>query len=788
MRPSPWREVAARALGLLRRPAIGLCALGIGGGAALTRLPLFEVPGYELACAMAILVSLFGGAIGVAAGRQERNLIVGLDPRPAGATRLDTPLAAVLAAAAAAALINLALLLPPLLTAIVAGALGSRCDVLRGLPFYAALPVPSALLAATLGVGCGLLSLRRRWSAVAYGLAVVAAAAATAWPILFGPPVVAFNAFAGYFPGPIYDERLAVTPALVTYRGVTLLWAIAAAAATACLLDPRRGMIRGPHLRPGSWVLLALAAAGIASAHTHAFELGFRTSTSDLAQALGGRRVSRHFQIHYPAGKPRAEVERLERDLEFRYAQLAAFFGAEPAGTVTAYLYRSPEEKQRRVGAAETNYAKPWRREFHVTDAAFPHPAIRHELAHVFAGAFGSPGFGVSARGGVLVSAGIVEGVATAADNPTDELTLHEWAKAMRELKLAPDVRSIVGPAGFYAESHARAYAIAGSFLRHLADTYGPAKLRALYPRGDFAVAYGKALDELAAEWERTLDQIPIDERTRHQAEVRFERGSLFTRPCAREVASLSEEARQIAPSDPDRAVALYRRCAEIEPRVAAHRRGEADALLRKRDLAGATGVLEKLIADPDAAPAGRAGALMTLGDVAWERGDRVAARKRFEEVLGLHRDRGTDRMATAKLASLDDPALSSAVFSVLVRGPTPGSLLRLRELNQARPSWGLGWYLLGRQLHLQRDHRRALPYLERAAKSPLPSEEFVVENLRILAISRYFAGDCAGLEAAFAELVARAPTAAFRRTAQDWKERCAFEKAGYGGVLADED
>jgi hypothetical protein len=83
-----------------------------------------------------------------------------------------------------------------------------------------------------------------------------------------------------------------------------------------------------------------------------------------------------------------------------------------------------------------------------------------------------------------------------------------------------------------------------GSFLRYLAETHGPEKLRALYERGDFETAYGRSLDALATEWEKTVDATPLDEGQMAQAFARFRRTSLFKRPCAREVASLREEAR----------------------------------------------------------------------------------------------------------------------------------------------------------------------------------------------------------------------------------------------------
>ena len=48
-------------------------------------------------------------------------------------------------------------------------------------------------------------------------------------------------------------------------------------------------------------------------------------------------------------------------------------------GAVTAVALRHVE---RLVGAAHTQFAKPWRREIHVNGLSFPHPVIKHELVH----------------------------------------------------------------------------------------------------------------------------------------------------------------------------------------------------------------------------------------------------------------------------------------------------------------------------------------------------------------------------------------------------------------------
>src|SRR5690606_17911523 len=127
-----------------------------------------------------------------------------------------------------------------------------------------------------------------------------------------------------------------------------------------------------------------------------------------------------------------------------RIAELEAFFGTE-ARRPTVFLYRDREQKRRLVGAAGSQFAKPWLGQLHVDDRGFPHPVLKHELAHLVAGSIGRAPFGVTAvLGGIFPVQGLVEGAAVAADWPAGELTVHEEARAMRALGVAPSLERIL--------------------------------------------------------------------------------------------------------------------------------------------------------------------------------------------------------------------------------------------------------------------------------------------------------------------------------------------------------
>lgn len=776
------RQLLIRALALLRRPYVIIAALLIGGGGvALCFVPLFGVPGYELGQAMALLVGTLGGGVGMASAFLERQLIQGRDPRPHGALRYDGALTSAGMALGAAVLLNLVVLLPPFFTSLLRSLFTTQCNPLAHLGFYPLLAAPSALISAATGVLLGF-TVRRWWMGLIAWIAVLlGSGVVTGWPIYFGPQVFAFNHFGGYFPGPLYDEALVLTPAIYVFRLQTLLLAAGIWLFTAFCLNMKEGRIVRPHFRPASAVLLAGVGFAIFAIEQQGPALGVRSTEAYLSDKLGGLRETVHFRVHYFRGKPKEELDRLERDLEFRYEQLEKFLGAGPREKIRVYVYRSPEEKKLLVGAGGTQFAKPWQRALHINDAPFPHPVLKHELLHVMAAPFGSGPFHVTAKRGVFAEMAIIEGLAVAGDNRVDDLTLHQWAAAMRKRKLAPDVRELFAPQGFYRQSASRAYTIAGSFLRFLADTYGTGKLRALYLNGDFSTTYGKHLPELATEWEQHLDALPQDARAEAAAYRRFRRPSIFSRPCAREVATLERNAALALISDPDEALRLYQRCSRLQPEEPGFVLGEARALGKLDRAPEAEERLARLAGTLKDQPSVETDVAMARGDLAWRAGKRDAAKAMFEQVLATNPEPTMDRTARVKLAALGAPALDAAIRAYFEEGQQDVKLFLLRATVDRAPEDPYLHYLIGRRLTQSAAPSLALGHLKASLDRELP-ETIRKEALRLKIEAEYLAGDCAAVRATLGALPDLG--AAFELYAREFGERCDFEERAYKAAL----
>ncbi|HUB08487.1 MAG TPA: hypothetical protein VMB50_15890 [Myxococcales bacterium] len=749
---SPLRAAASGRL--TRAILVLLVAAGFAAGA----LPLLSVPGYELAEAFTILVAVLGGAAGIAAVRT-----------PAGRQWPSR-------AALSAGLLTASGVCAGVLVTTAIDLAARRCSPLPGLPFVLLLPLPSALLACALGSLCGVF-FRRAWAAgLAYLAILFGNLGVSVWPLYAGPQAFAYSHLLGWFPGPLYDELLAPPPALWIFRGLTVVASAAVIVALACL-EARR-----PLRRLVSLVVLA-AVFGIGVLEEHRF--GAVTGVSDIDRALGGLRVTAHLVLHYPAELPLPEVDRLERTAELDVEEISTALKLPAEPPIDVFFYRNAAEKGRLTGASTTHFTKPWLRQIHTHADPEGREVLRHELVHALAAPLGRAPFGVCARfGGLDVQAGIVEGLAMAVDWPADELTLHQWSRAMREAKLAPDIRTIVGPAGFLSQAQGRAYTLAGSFLRWLLDRSGPVRLARLYRDGDFLAAYGEPLDRLATDWERYVDAVPLEAEARGAAQNRFRRGSVFARPCAREMAELRAAVASAA-GQPSLQARILERCSAIDPGDPAI----LEALWNAQSAAGlpaAAETVQKLLASPNLDPVIGARVRLAWGNDALARGQAQLANFNYQQVLSAPIDQPTHRAVQILVASLSLPAEASRAIAAYLdpRGDAEATFAGVLDVWQAHPTFAPAAYLAGLRLGQDGELGVALDYLSRALALGSLSPDATAEALRRSAgwdidLGRY--GDAA-VQLAKLQALGRPPAEDVQR--QDLERRLAFERRHYGAGI----
>jgi len=692
-------------------------------------LPLADHLGYELAEIIALFAGLFGAAPGIAAARAE--LI-----RP-----VPDALRAVGRALSSAAL----LLLIPVAVILLNGLRRPACEPLAGLVLYALIAMPSGILASALGAACGF-AWPRRAGLVAFAVFLVTLTVAL-WPLARGPQVYAYHHLGGMFPGPIYDEVIRPTRALYLFRLGTLLYAGMCAGIA---------LFSGPGRRRRAGLAIAAACgAGALAISSQAERFHFRASTELLDRELGGTLEAGTIVLHFPREKTKEARALLARDAEVSWRAVREFAGLPVEGRkVHVFLYRSAEEKRRLIGAAETSFTKPWLRQIHTNDAPSPHFILRHELAHAAFADLSSGVFAVPGRlRGLVPDIALVEGAAVAADWPPGEFTVDEEARALRELKLLPDLRRLFRPELFYAESGPRAYVAAGSFIRFLWRKGGAGAFRSAYAADD------PQADALADAYLGWLSSEPAPARAVALAQQRFASPSIVRRPCAHEVAELRREAASIvAGGDPARAAALLARCVSLEPGDPSLLVELRRAQLRAGDIAAANATEEKALGHPNLSQPLRATLLTESGDAAWAASDLATARQRFLSALALVQPEPAERALRARLWALSDPRRSPALRKLLAEGDTgPETVLGLKELQEAEPAEGLPSYLLAKQLQNRGGWEASRRYLAQALSRRLPHPLFVEETLRMQGIAAWHLDDAARGRAAFAELAKNA-------------------------------
>jgi hypothetical protein len=433
------------------------------------------------------------------------------------------------------------------------------------------------------------------------------------------------------------------------------------------------------------------------------------------------------------------------------------------------------------MGAARTYIAKPWRREVYLQEAGYPHPALGHEIMHVAAGAFGRGPFRIAGDlGGLLPNPGLIEGIAEAGAPRESELTLREWAKAMKDLGILPPLRRLFA-IGFLAENSSTAYTVSGAFVAHVHDRHGPEAVRAWYGGRPLPEITGASWEEMERAWHAELDTLELSEAARVQAQARFDRPAIFGRRCPRVVDACRREADRLrVRGDIEGALAQHRRILELDESPTAR---VAAAVAKLAGGAGApredaASELSRIAADEAAPRHVRDRALEALADAALSAGDGERAASLYRDVASRALDEDRLRTLDVKIASATDARARDAVVELLIgRGGREPDRVRAAELlgawAAAVPGDGLPVYLLARRYVGEGRFEEAAPRLDQALAGELDIPRVRTEAERLRMIVACGVGDRAVAAEAFTRYSARGVSAARIEAAKRLLERC---------------
>jgi tetratricopeptide (TPR) repeat protein len=673
------------------------------------------------------------------------------------------------------------------------GVVTHQCNTWLGFGFFVTLSGVTVLISVAVGIFWGLLFSRRIFSTLAAVATLLASVAFGFYKFYTRPPVCVYDPFLGYFSGNLYDALLLLEGPLIWARVMHLGAAVSLLGVAALFLDLRQRRLRWrPRFRIAAnesriryaWAIGLLASVPALTLTLCALHgrLGFDLDETDLSAQLGGAATTPHFHIHYPPdAMSSTEVRRLALDAEFRHYQLERFFGRAPRGRIGIYVFGSDLQKKRLMGAHQVEMAKPWRKEVYLKARTFPHGVIKHELAHVFAGAFGDPMFGVAFgwswwKGVVPIPAfspGLIEGAAVAADWLPATLTPHQKAKAMHALDLAPTLTDVMGYS-FFASAAVRSYSIAGSFCRFLIETYGAQKFRELYRAGGgYSLIYRKSLPTLEREWRTFIEKVPLSKADQALARRSLSRRSVFQRVCIHRVASLEQKADALPAAE---AAAVYGKLCALDPYDVSHFWSKLyhEAQAAQHDKLWWTAGL--MFVHPRITNTWKVYVYRVLGNVEWSRGHRGRAKRWFALALRLPASESTRRDLQARMAALSDPRIEKPLRRLLVDGDLE-AVSGLQACSAKYPRWGLGPYLLASILASRGRYATAATLFRQAMGRRLPSVLFRREALKRLGKVLFLQDKLEAARRTFQVLEKQAESQAARLAAADWIERCRWMK-----------
>jgi hypothetical protein len=585
------------------------------------------------------------------------------------------------------------------------------------------------------------------------------------WRLYRDPAVFAYSEFSGYFAGPLYDLVDYRLPTLLTYRIGSLLLVFGLLS-----VETRSAVLRRK-IVASLGILAYFCYRGLLGPW-----LGHELSEASLARALPANLSAGPCAVRYdPMQTAKRSAELVLRQCTLDVLDVANYFEVAPPARVTVSLFASVEEKGRLTGAGRTYVAKPWRREVHLHEAGFPHPTLRHELAHVVSAQFGVGPFLVAGPlGGWIPDPGRIEGVAVAAAPPWEsDGTLDEWASAAARLGKLPALNRLF-QLGFYGSSAVSAYGAAGAFVSFVRQTYGSRAIRAWYAGESLSGATGHTLLELEAQFLAHLRAVDVPPLVQNAAEQRFSALAVGERRCPHAVDRALGEGAKLCSLDARLAQAHVDRAVLLDP-------GEADAYLwlsgcylEAGDVQAGRALLDGYRDGPAWSERERA---LREADLAFVSGDIQRAEETYRGLAARQSNSGEQRALALRVYALSSEAT-----------PLEREAVRLGALSGVKTEarWGalLGYlglgagkfvvpYLLGRKLLEERAFQAAAQLLEAAALSPAPHSSLSVEAKRQWFISACAVSDVGAAGRAFDALTQESLTSNQRAEAEHIRGMC---------------
>ena len=470
------------------------------------RLPLLNMPGFELSVANSILLVVLSGIFSI--GYLTKRTL-------SKSTIFPIPYQAFLL-----------FIILPLAISVFNSFFTMMCSLKEGLLFYLVFTLPAVFIGYSLGLFC--VAFIKKFRIIAFIVLVILIVLIPLVEFYFNPQVYFFNPVFGYFPGTIYDEGIRISTKIISYRIVNLLYFFIMAFLSWNLYSGSSGLNK----KLSFFTIFIIPVLFIFSSPY----FGYSTTNSRIQHVLSKEVVTNHFKIFYPASLSDIRAKEITIEHEYQYQKLKSFFGYDPDEKITSYVFASSYQKGEYFGSANADVAKPWLNQIYISVNSYDQ-TLRHELAHVFSAKYGT---------GILKVAdnfnpALIEGIAVAADPYYADNTIDYMAALAYKNGFKIKIESLFRGLNFFGKVSSISYIYAGSFSKFLIDNYGIKKYSEYYSDMNFENIYGEKLSVVAGKYYNYLENYNISPG-KAKAYYYFGRRTIFQKVCPRYIADRLED------------------------------------------------------------------------------------------------------------------------------------------------------------------------------------------------------------------------------------------------------
>ena len=627
------------------------------------------------------------------------------------------------------------LILIPLLVISANAFFIKNCSFTQGFRLYVLYVIPSVTLCVSLATLSSVFARKRKKTLFLFLFLLVLAQ--IPFVTLTRPQIFAFNPIVGYFPGFTYDESLGGEARLLVYRVSTFAAAASLFVISLTLLkyistDFKRSSDKKRITTYVAILLVGIVVCG--GLYQMSDSVGLSSSDSFITKELGGVRYAPHFRIVYPRNA--VTPDRLRQIVllhEYLFDELREEWHINPRRPITVFIYASPRQKYRLIGAAATDFTKPWLRQVNI-NLDDVNAVLKHELVHAMLAENGIPFLQVAPN------SGLIEGAAVATQRFEYGESLHRLAAQILALGIQPNVAEMFTLSGFFKSYPGVSYVLAGSFCRFLVDRYGTKTFKELYGSGNFHRWYGKDLDTLVAQWRSAIGREVLTSQQLEKAAYLFKRSPVFGKVCARVIADINKHTRALIDRKQfPEALASAEYSMSLTKNVDAVYQ-KSYVLMHLVRYNEATSFMRQQFADTALSPS-LLPLRLTLGDSYWAVGDTESAREQYRSLLADSLSLSVNEALALRLQMLPHRRVQEAFKPYFLEDM--GDSVRVAFLEKLKETPATDIFarcLLGREYALKGDDSKVVQELRILPPMHSPILEYV-RDFRI-AHALYHLGD----------------------------------------------